>query len=292
MRKSNFWGLLFVSPFILGCFVFFVFPVGFSAYISLTKWDMFNPPQFIGLKNWVNALKDPVFWIAFRNVFYFALIFVPIQTILALIIAYLLNQKIRFKGLYRVIYFLPVVTPWVAGATIWKFIYRYENGLLNYFLRLIGLNGSYWFDSEKWWVAIGSLAIMNVWKGLGQSMVMFLAGLQNVPSDVIEAAEIDGANRHQIFRKIVVPIISPMVFLVMIMSTISAFTAFDVFLTMFDIFSLPVRNSIVNLMVYREAFLYGKMGPASAMAWILFIIILVITMLQKQFEKRWVHYDS
>ncbi|NMA82519.1 MAG: sugar ABC transporter permease [Epulopiscium sp.] len=292
MRKSNFWGLFFVSPFILGCLVFFVFPVGFSAYISLTKWDMFNPPEFIGLKNWITALKNPVFWIAFRNVFYFALIFVPLQTIFALIIANLLNQKIKFKGLYRVVYFLPVVTPWVAGATIWKFLYGYENGLLNYFLRLIGFNGSYWFDSDKWWVAIGSLALMNVWKGLGQSMVMFLAGLQNVPSEIIEAAEIDGATKGQIFRKITVPMISPMVFLVMIMSTIAAFTAFDVFLTMFDIFSLPVRNSIVNLMVYREAFLYGKMGPASAMAWILFVIILIITMLQKQFEKRWVHYDS
>lgn len=292
MKKQNWWGLLFVTPFVLGCSIFFVFPVIFSAYISFTKWDLFNAPKWIGLQNWINSFNNPVFWISFRNVFYFALIFVPLQTIFALVTAYFLNQKLRGKGIYRVIYFLPVVTPWVAGATVWKYLYNYETGLLNYFLKFINLTPSYWHESDKWWIAIGSIALMNVWKGMGQSMVMFLAGMQNVPSEVIEAAHIDGATKKQIFRKIIIPIISPMVFLVMIMSTISAFTAFDVFLTMFDPFSLPERNSVVNLLIYRDAFLYSKMGPASAMAWFLFIVILIITVIQKKFEKRWVHYEN
>ncbi len=292
MKKSNFWGLFFVSPFILGILVFFIFPVLFSGYISFTKWDMFNSPQWVGLKNWMDALKDPVTWISFRNVFYFALIFVPLQTLFALIIAHFLNQKIRLKGFFRACYFLPNVTPWVAGAIVWKFLYGYEYGLLNYILRLFGLQGSHWYDSGYWWVAIGSLAIMNVWKGMGQTMVIMLAGMQSVPTEIIEAARTEGANKRLIFWKITVPLISPTVFLTMILSTIAAFTAFDVFLTMFDVFSLPVQNSVVNLMVYRQAFVYGKMGPASAMAWLLFLVILIITLVQKKFEKRWVYYDN
>ncbi len=292
MKKSNFWGLFFVSPFIFGILVFFIFPVLFSGYISFTKWDMFNSPQWVGLKNWIDALKDPVIWISFRNVFYFALIFVPLQTLFALIIAHFLNQKIRLKGFFRACYFLPNVTPWVAGAIVWKFLYGYEYGLLNYILRVFGLQGSHWYDSGYWWVAIGSLAIMNVWKGMGQTMVIMLAGMQNVPAEIIEAARTEGANKRLIFWKITVPLISPTVFLTMILSTIAAFTAFDVFLTMFDVFSLPVQNSVVNLMVYRQAFVYGKMGPASAMAWLLFLVILIITLVQKKFEKRWVYYDN
>lgn len=292
MKKSNFWGLLFVSPFIIGTVVFFIFPVIFSGYISFTKWDMFNPPKFVGLENWIKELQNPVFWISFRNIFYFALIFVPLQTIFALIIAHFLNQPIKLKGFFRASYFLPNIAPWVAGATVWKFLYGYNFGLINYFLRLIGLEGSYWYDSDKWWVAIGSLAIMNVWKGMGQTMVIMLAAMQNIPNEVVEAAKTEGANKLTIFRKITVPLISPMVFLTMILSSISAFTAFDVFLTMFDVYSLPERNSVVNLMVYREAFMFEKMGPASALAWMLFIVILIVTVLQRMFEKRWVFYDN
>ncbi|QOV21105.1 sugar ABC transporter permease [Blautia liquoris] len=292
MRKSNFWGLLFVLPFIIGTAVFFVFPVLFSGYISFTDWDMFNPPKFVGLKNWINSFKDPAFWISFRNVLYFAAIFVPLQTIFALVIANMLNQKIKFKGGFRACYFLPNVTPWVAGAIVWKFLYGYDYGLINYILRSLGFEGSYWYDSDKWWVAIGSLALMNVWKGMGQTMVILLSAMQSVPKEIVEAATTEGAGKAAIFRKITVPMISPMVFLTMILSTISAFTAFDVFLTMFDVYSLPDRNNVVNLMVYREAFIYGKMGPASTLAWMLFIIILIITVIQRKFEKKWVHYEN
>ena len=175
---------------------------------------------------------------------------------------------------------------------MWKFLYGYDYGLINYILRSLGFEGSYWYDSDKWWVAIGSLALMNVWKGMGQTMVILLSAMQSVPKEIVEAATTEGAGKAAIFRKITVPMISPMVFLTMILSTISAFTAFDVFLTMFDVYSLPDRNNVVNLMVYREAFIYGKMGPASTLAWMLFIIILIITVIQRKFEKKWVHYEN
>lgn len=225
--------------------------------------------------------------------FYFALIFVPLQTIFALIIAYFLNQKIRYKSFFRVLYFLPVVTPWVAGAIIWKFIYQYNGGLLNYFLSVFGVEPIKWLDSELWWVAIGSIAIMNVWKGMGQSMVMFLSAMQGTPTEILEAAEIDGANKRQTFMKVIVPHISPVVLLVIISSSIAAFNAFDVFLTSFDIYSVPDRNLVPNILIYRDAFMsLGKMGSASTYAWMLFVVILIITIIQKVTEKKWVHYEN
>lgn len=293
MKRDRKWGVLFVAPFVLGSLFLFVIPVFFSAYVSFTKWDLFNPPRWIGFKNWINAFNTPALWTSFRNTFYFAAIFVPLQTILALLVAYMLNQKLRLKGMFRLFYFLPVVTPWVASATVWKYLFQYNGGLFNYLMSLMGMEPSRWLESEKWWIAIGSVAIMNVWKGLGQSMVMFLAALQNVSAEVIEAAEIDGANRRQIFFKITVPSISPIALMVVMASTIAAFNAFDVFLTSFDIFSLPDRNLVPNIMIYRDAFVsMGKMGSASAFAWILFLVILIVTMIQKKAEKRWVHYDN
>jgi len=252
---------------------------------------MFNPPRWIGLKNWINSFTNKAFWLSFRNMFFFAIIFVSLQTIFALIVAYLLNQKIRGKVLYRLLYFLPVITPWVAGVIVWQSLYGYNYGIINYVLRSLGLPGSYWTDSDNWMVAFASVAIMNVWKGMGQSMVIFLAGLQNVPAEVIEAAHIDGASARQIFLRVITPIISPVVFMVVMLSTISAFTAFDLFFTAFGVYA-PDWKLVINMLVYREAFVYSKMGPASAMAWALFVVILIITLIQKHFEKRWVHYEN
>ncbi len=292
MKKNNKLGLLFVSPFIIGSCIFFIFPVLFSAYISFTKWDLFNAPKWIGLKNWMNMAGEPVFWTSFRNVFFFALVFVPLQTIFAVVIAYLLNQKIKGKAFYRVLYFLPVVTPWVAGAVVWQALYNSEFGFINWVLKFIHLGPFQWIESDKWWVVMASVSFMNVWKGVGQSMVMFLAGMQNVSGEVLEAAHIDGASKLQIFPKIVIPIISPMIFLVLILSTISAFTAFDVFISIFDLSMINKGNLVVNLMIYQDAFLYSRMGFASSTAWALFAVILIITVVQKTFEKRWVHYEN
>ncbi|BFT72871.1 MULTISPECIES: carbohydrate ABC transporter permease [Paenibacillus] len=292
MRKQGWWGFVFTVPFVLQLLIFFLFPFVFSLYLTFTKWDLFNPPQWIGLRNWSQFLHQKVFWLSMRNVGYFAVLFVPLQTFTALILAYLLNQQIRGKSLFRMIYFLPVITPWVAGGMIWLWIYNNEYGLLNWILHTLGLQPVDWIRSGKWWLVIGSIALVNIWKGAGYSMVLILAGMQNISQEMLEAARMDGATGWTLFTKITMPIVSPMVYMVMILSTISAFHAFDVFLVMLgDVISVADRNMVPNILIYRDSFLNFKMGSASAMAWGLFLVILAITIVQKVTEKRWVHYE-
>lgn len=238
-------------------------------------------------------MKEKAFWISIRNIFYFALIFVPLQTCIALALAHLLNQSIKGKTLFRLIYFLPVVTPWMAGGVLWVYLYGEKYGLINWLLSTVQLGPVNWLNSKEWWLVIGSIALVNVWKGVGSSMILLLAGMQGISKEMHEAAQIDGASGWKYFMRIVFPLVSPMIYLVMILSTISAFQAFDVFLAMWGSYvsNVPERNLVPNLLIYRDAFMLSKMGPASTMAWALFIIIMGITLFQKYFEKRWVHYD-
>lgn len=294
MHKQGYWGYIFTLPFIINVIVFLLFPVVFSAYISFTQYDLFNPPKWIGLKNWINVLNKQEFWLSMRNVSVFALIFVPLQTATAFLVAFLLNQtKIRGKSLFRLFYFLPVVTPWLAGGVVWSWMFNHQYGVINWFLGKFGLEPVNWLYSRSWVVVIASIALVNVWKGLGQSMIILLAGMQNVPKEVIESAQIDGASSRQQLTRIVFPIVTPMVFMVMILSTISAFQAFDVFLGLFGGITTGIseQSMVPNLTIYRDSFLLFKMGPASTTAWLLFFVILAITLFQRYFEKRWVHYD-
>ncbi|GGD82974.1 carbohydrate ABC transporter permease [Paenibacillus nasutitermitis] len=293
MHKQGYWGYIFTLPFIINVIVFVLFPIVFSAYISFTQWDLFNAPKWVGADNWIRTLKQEQFWVSVRNVLYFSAIFVPLQTLIAFVAAYLLNLSIRGKTFFRLLYFMPVVTPWIAGGLIWVWLYNYQYGLINWGLEAIGIAPVKWLDSQHWWVVIGSVALTNVWKGVGSSMIMLLAGMQNVPKEMLEASQIDGATGWKQLTRIVFPMVSPMIYLVMILSTISSFQTFDVFLGMFGSFvaGIPDRNMVPNLLIYRDAFLLFKMGPASATAWLLFVIILSITLFQRYFEKRWVHYD-
>lgn len=229
-----------------------------------------------------------------RNVSVFALIFVPVQTALAFIVAFLLNQAaLKAKSLFRLFYFLPVVTPWLAAGVVWSWMFNYQYGVFNWFLGQFGIEPINWLRSRSWLVVIASIALVNVWKGMGQSMVILLAGMQNVPQEVLESAQIDGASNRQILTKIVFPLVTPMVYMVMILSTIAAFQAFDVFLGLFGGIQtgIPEAAMVPNIMIYRDSFLLFKMGPASATAWLLFIVILAITLVQQYMEKRWVHYE-
>ncbi|GAA3407580.1 carbohydrate ABC transporter permease [Paenibacillus hodogayensis] len=293
MQKQGYWGYIFTLPFLIHVVVFVAFPILFSTYLSFAQWDLFNPIEWVGLRNWKNLLSEHTFWISIRNVFYFALIFVPLQTILSLIVAHLLNQAIRGKTLFRLLYFLPVVTPWMAGGMLWNYLYGEQYGLVNWVLSLVNLGPVQWLTSRQWWIVIGSIAFVQVWKGIGSSMILLLAGMQNISKEMHEAAQIDGASGFKYFSKIVLPLVSPMIYLVMILSTISAFQAFDVFLAMWgaNVTMVPERNLVPNMLIYRDAFMLSKMGPASAAAWALFLIILTITLFQRLFEKRWVHYD-
>ncbi|WP_168118546.1 sugar ABC transporter permease [Paenibacillus sp. HB172176] len=293
MHKQGYWGYLFTLPFVINILVFLLFPIAFSAYISFTEYDLFNAPKWVGLDNWTRMFHKDEFWISMRNVFAFAAIFVPIQTVVAFLIAFFLNQAIRGKALFRLFYFLPVVTPWLAGGVVWSWMFNYQFGVINWFLDEINIDPVRWIDSRHWGVVITSIALVSVWKGLGQSMIILLAGMQNVPKEVLESAQIDGASGWKQLTHIVFPIVTPMVYLVMILSTISAFHAFDVFLGLFGGIQtgIPEQNMVPNLLVYRDSFLLFKMGPASATAWLLFFVIVAITLFQRYFEKKWVHYD-
>ncbi|NMB21200.1 MAG: sugar ABC transporter permease [Firmicutes bacterium] len=294
MHKQRYWGYVFTFPFIINVLVFLLFPIVFSAYISFTKYDLFNAPKWIGLTNWINILNKREFWLSMRNVSMFALIFVPLQTSFAFLVAFMLNQAaLKAKSLFRLFYFLPVITPWLAAGVVWSWMFNYQYGVLNWFLGLVGIDPVNWLYSRSWVVVIASIALVNVWKGLGQSMVILLAGMQNVPHEVLESAQIDGASSRQLLTHIVFPIVTPMVYLVMILSTISAFQTFDVFLGLFGGITTGIseQSMVPNIMIYRDAFLLFKLGPASATAWLLFFVILAITLFQQYFEKRWVHYD-
>lgn len=293
MHKQGYWGYIFTLPFLINVVVFLIFPIAFSAYISFTQYDLFNPPKWIALDNWIALLKKEEFWISMRNVFYFALVFVPMQTGMAFLIAFMLNQAIKGKSIFRLFYFLPVVTPWLAGGVVWAWMFNYQYGVINWMLSLVQFDPVKWLDSRSWVLVITSIALVNVWKGMGQSMIILLAGMQNVPKEVLEAGQIDGASGWKQLTHIVFPMVTPMVYLVMILSTIAAFQAFDVFLGLFGSIQTGIPQNIMmpNLIVYRDSFLLFKMGPASAMAWMLFFVILAITLFQRYFEKRWVHYD-
>jgi len=292
LQKQNRWGYILTLPFTIHFIVFFAFPFIFSFYLTFTKWDMFNAPDWIGMDNWTKLLTDKPFWYAIRNAALFAAVFVPLQTIFALILAFFLNQAIRAKSFYRVIYFLPVVTPWLAGGTMWRWMMNNTYGLANYMLSLFDIPPVDWLDSKYWWLPITSVALVNVWKGVGSSMIILLAGIQSVSKELYEAAALDGATRWTLFWKIVFPIVSPMIFLVLILSTISSFQAFDVFLVMFSSPDIVSDQKLTpNILIYKDAFLTSKMGYASAMSWALFVLIISVTLVQKWFEKRWVHYE-
>lgn len=292
MNKYNKWGYFLTLPYVIGFLVFSAYPFFYSFYLTFTDWDMFNPPKWIGMDNWSYIFEQKPFLYSIRNVCYFALLFVPVQGLAALFVAYMLNQSIKAKGLFRVVYFLPVVTPWVAGGLLWKWLLDSNFGLVNELLGYAGIGPFKFLNNPHWWIVIGVISLVTVWKGMGSAIVILLAGMQNISRDLLEAAEIDGANRRTVFWRVVFPLVSPMLFLVLVTSTISAFHAFDVFLVMLDSPN-TVKDQLLttNILIYRDAFLLFKMGSASAMSWALFVIILIITLFQKQLEKRWVHYE-
>ncbi len=214
-EHRDFW--LFISPWLIGFIVFSVGPIIAAIFISLTEWNILSPPIWVGFNNFINLFKDKVFYAALINTAYYTVGSVILGTILALIVAILLNQHIRGVTIFRTLYFLPSVTAGVAVTILWLWIYNPEFGLINYFLSLIGIKGPQWLFDTRW--VLPALIIMSLW-GIGSNMMIFLAALQNVPQELLEAAEIDGANTWYRFWNVTIPMISPTIFLVLVMSTI------------------------------------------------------------------------
>ena len=287
-----FW--LLVGPAVVGLLAFNLGPMVESAYLSFTKYDVISPPQYIGLRNYSYLLsRDPAFWPSVKVTAIYAACSVPLGLAGALGVALLLNRDIAGRGVFRTIYFLPSLLPATASAVVWVFIFHPTFGLLNRLLGFAGISGPAWTQSITW--ALPALIIMSLW-GFGQPMVIFLAGLQDVPASLYEAAELDGASPWQRFRNVTLPMISPVLFFNLVMGVIGALKVFDSAYVFGSTGGAgpggPARATLFYVLnLYQKAFNYFHMGLASAMAWLLFVAILALTGLNFWLGKRWVHTE-
>lgn len=287
-RREALWGYLMIAPMMLGLFVFFYVALGASLVISMTDWDLLTTPIWQGFNNYAQLLNNENFRTGLVNTARFTLLNVPFGLLVSLVLALALNSKIRFRGLYRLIFFLPVMTMPVAISVVWQYIYNPDFGLLNQVLKNFGVERIRWLNDPS--TAMAALVIMSVWMGAGYGMIVILAGLQNIPREYYEAAEVDGANGLQLFFGITLPLLTPTLFFVVVTSMISSLQVFDIVYTLTKGGPLNSTRSIVYN-IYEDGFRFFRMGDASASAWILFILILIITAIQFRVQKYWVHYE-
>ncbi len=310
--KETLAGYLYLLPALVILATFRIVPIFLSVRVSLYDWGMAGPVAFAGLGNYAAVLQDPVFWKSLLNTGWYMAFTVPIQLFLALFVATLLNQKIRGLGFYRTLYYLPVVTSIVAVSIVWKWILHPDRGLLNYILSWVGADGLRWLQDPRGLfqlmfndtsnalpetlrgpsIAMCSLIIMGIWKGLGYNIVIFLAGLQNIPKTYYEAARIDGAGRFRIFRNITWPLISPTTYYVLIMSLIISFQTFaQVWIMTGPPAGGPLSTTkVVMYYFYENSFELWRLGYGASIAFFAFIIILLLTIFQRFIFERKVHY--
>ncbi|MEK3889733.1 carbohydrate ABC transporter permease [Bacillus sp. FSL K6-3431] len=289
MRRNNaLWGYAFLAPQLVGLIAFSLIPLGFAVVLSFMKWDGFGEKTFVGFSNFIGQFSNPTFWKALINTAYYTVLYIPIGIVISLVLAIALN-KIKGKELYRVFFFMPVITSSVSVGVIWMWILNGDFGILNQFLGYIGIDGPQWLTDTKW--VMISIAMLSIWWQLGYNMVIFLAGLQGISNSYYEAAEIDGASKFQKFLHITLPLLSPTTFFVAIMSIISSFQVFDQAFVMTS--GGPAKSSYTLVYhVYESGFRNFKWGESSAAAMILFVIILIFTLIQFRMSKRWVHYEE
>ncbi|HEV8638595.1 MAG TPA: sugar ABC transporter permease [Chloroflexota bacterium] len=287
--SDNFWGWLFVLPTVIGILVFAAGPILAAFAISLTRWNIVNPPVFVGLDNYQEVVfEQELFWIALRNTLTYMVGVIPLQMSVALLIALALNQGLRYQALFRTLYFLPSVCSTVALALIWRVLFDYKLGVLNWFLDLVGLAPVPWLMRPS--VAMPALIIMSAWQGIGYPMVLWLAGLQGIPQSYYDAAKVDGAGRLALFRHVTWPLLTPTTFFMLIIACINSFQVFEGTYVLTG--GGPQRATYTLVFfIYEDAFRNFIMGRASAVAYVLFAFILVLTVVQLRLQKRWVNYD-
>jgi multiple sugar transport system permease protein len=275
---------LFILPNFVGVLIFIAFPVVFSLFMSFTSWDILTPPTFVGGANYVEMFTgDPLFWTGLRNSAYYVLLTVPTSIVVGLGIALAMNQKVRGIMIFRSAIYVPVLTSAVAIAFVWGWIFNTEFGLLNAALNFVGLPSVGWLTDERW--SMVSLAIMSVWKSMGYYAVILFAALQGVPKVLYEAASIDGARSWQRFVYITIPMIAPALLFVMVIAVIGSFQVFDQVYLLTNNGGPGTSTYIYNLHLFNSAFRFFKMGYASAMAYILFAILFVVTYLQLRINR-------
>jgi multiple sugar transport system permease protein len=293
-RREVIAAFLFLLPNLLGFAIFMAGPLLTSLGISFVEWNLLAPPIWLGLENYLHLVTDDDFWTSLWATGYYMLGSVPLSVGIALVMALALNQKIRGITIYRTVYFIPVVSSLIAVALMWRWIYNPTSGILNYmidgFFDLLHLPFSApdWLQSRVW--AMPAIILMSVWKGLGYNMVLFLAGLQGIPRHLYEAAEIDGANDWSKFRNITLPLLTPTTFFIVIISIIGSFQIFEQAYIMTQ--GGPARATVTTVYyIYENGFQWYKMGYASAVAWVLFALILLVTLIQWKYQDRWVFYE-
>lgn len=295
-------GLLFASPYILGFAAFTLYPLCASVYYSLCQYNVIKPPVWIGLENYHTLFfRDPLFWKSLYNTIFFTIFSVPLGLAFSIALALLLNQKVRAMSVYRTVFFLPTIVPLVASAVLWLWVLNPENGLINATLRQINGALSPWIPGlvipEPGWIANEnwskpSLILMSLW-GVGGAMVIFLAGLADIPQSLYEVADIDGAGRWAKLRHVTLPMLTPTILFNLIMGLIGGFQYFTQVYVMTGGKGTPVDSTMFYaLYLYRNSFYYLRMGYASAMAWLLFLVILAASLAVLVSSKRWVHYHA
>ncbi|MBO4549042.1 MAG: sugar ABC transporter permease [Abditibacteriota bacterium] len=287
--KRNLAGYLFIAPWLIGFLVFTVGPFISSIYLSFTRYDVLSSPVWIGTVNYQELFtNDPVFWKSLWITIKYALIAVPLGIVFGVFLAIILNNNIKGIEIFRTLFYIPSIVPVVATSVVFMWLLNPNIGLINTFLARFGIEGANWLGDSRY--AFGSLIFMGLW-GVGGSMIIYLAGLKDVPGELYEASVIDGANWWQRIRHITLPLISPVIFFNLIMGVIGSFQYFTQAFIMTK--GGPEDSTMFySLYLFNRAWRYLDMGYASAMAWILFIIIVAITALLFKFQKSWVHYGG
>lgn len=294
-------GLLTASPFLMpsliGLAIFYLAPMIISVFVSFTNWngldrllaDGFMAEHYIGLENYKEILTSSEFWMVLRNTLEYIVLYIPLMLTVSLAVAALLSRQRKGVGIFRVLYYIPVLTSWVAASLIWKTILAPQFGAMNNILALFGIEGPGWLLDEKW--AMPAIVLVSVWKDMGFFGLILLSGIVGINKSYYEAAEIDGAGAVTRFFKITLPLLTPAIFYVLVVSLINSFQLFPQIMIMTD----GGPNGATQVMVeriYKYGFRYFEMGYASAFSWILFIIIMLCTALQLRGQKRWVNYDA
>jgi multiple sugar transport system permease protein len=281
--------ILFILPSLFGVVVFLLLPVVIVAVISFFDWELMSPPVFVGLKNYRHLLADESIRHSVLVTLYYVLLSIPAQTVLALLLAILLNQNIRARNVFRALYVVPwMATPVVMGL-VWMWVFDPRNGAINALLGLVGITGPNWLTSTS--TAMPAIAMVQVWQYTGYNMLFFLAGLQSIPRELYEVSSLDGASAVQQFFKVTLPMLRPTTFFVLVTTVIGSFQVFD---TVFVMTNGGPGNAteVINFKIYQTAFQFFDFGYASTIAMLLFLIILVITVVQVRYFNRRTTYDA
>ena len=290
-RREAMWGIIFAIPWLLGLVIFVIGPMFYSFYLSFTKYDAVSSPEWLGVTNYVRAfIGDDLFWPSLGRTFHYALVVVPLGTAGSLVLAMLLNRGQPGTALFRTFFFLPYLTPIVAMAILWKWLLHPSVGPVNYMLSQIGIEGPGWLSNPKW--ALNSIIMISLWSFLGgNSMLIFLAGLQGVPRELYDAAEVDGAGGWMKFRHVTMPMISPTLFFNLIIGVIGALKVFALAYVATE-GGPSWATWFYALHLYRWSFQYFEMGYGAALAWLFALILIGLTVFQFRLSSRWVHYEG